>query len=287
MSFWSRIANVFRSERVNCDIEEEFASHIDEAISQGRDPAEARRALGNALRQREKSHDLRVIPWLDSVRADVIFGWRQLKRNRVTSAAAVLSLALAIGACTTAFRLIDALLWRPLPVAHPERLYVLSRKGMGFDNKPGEWDSWAYPDFQLMRTAAKGKAELIAISYADRADVTYKTDQEMEKAMVQHVSGWMFPSFEIQLAAGRLFTESDDRTPEAAPYAVISYDYWNRRFGRDPGVVGHTFHYGDGVYQIIGVSEKKFTGTEPGIVVDIFISTMMHRFVTRNNSTWF
>ncbi len=286
MSLWSRIANLFHGERLNREIEEELSSHIEEAIEQGRDPAEARRALGNALRDREKSHEIRVIGWLDSLRADVIFGWRQLKRDRVTSAAAILSLALAIGACTTAFRLIDALLWRPLPVAHPGRLYVLSRKGMGFDNKPGEWDSWAYPDFQLMRAAVKGNAELIAVSYADRSDVTYTTDQEMEKAIVQHVSGWMFPSFEIQPAVGRLFTENDDRTPGAAPYAVISYDYWNRRFARDPDVVGRTFHYGDGVYQIIGVSEKKFTGTEPGIVVDIFIPTMMHRSVTRLDSTW-
>jgi putative ABC transport system permease protein len=286
MSLWSRIANVFRGERLNSEIEEELVSHIEEAIAQGRDPIEARKALGNALRQQEKSHDIRVISWLDSLRADLIFGWRQLKRNRVTSAAAILSLALAIGACTTAFRLIDALLWRPLPVAHPERLYVLSRKGMGFDNRPGEWDSWAYPDFQLMRAAAKGKAELIAVSWALRTDVTYKTDQEMEKAIVQHVSGWMFQSFEIQPAAGRLFTENDDRTPGAAPYAVLSYDYWTRRFSRDPNVVGSTFHYGDGVFQIIGVSEKKFTGTEPGTVVDIFIPTMMHRSVTRQDSTW-
>jgi putative ABC transport system permease protein len=287
MSLWSRIANVFRGERLNREIEEEITAHVEEAISRGRDPEEARRALGNLLRQQEKSHEIRVVRWLDSLRADVTFGWRQLRRNRVTSAAAVLSLALAVGACTTAFRLIDALLWRPLPVIHPERLYVLSRKGMGFDNKPGEWDSWAYPNFQLMRAAVKGKAELIAVSYADRADVTYKSDQEMEKAIVQHVSGWMFPSFGIHPAAGRLFTENDDRTPSAAPYAVLSYDYWSRRFGRDPDVVGRTFHYGDGVYQIIGVSERKFTGTEPGIVVDIFIPTMMHRFVTRNNSTWF
>jgi predicted permease len=128
---------------------------------------------------------------------------------------------------------------------------------------------------------------LIAVSYADRADVTYKTDQEMEKAIVQHVSGWMLPTFEIRPAVGRLFTENDDRTPGVAPYAVLSYDYWTRRFGRDPGVVGRTLHYGDGVYQIIGVSEKKFTGTEPGIVVDIFIPTMMHRGVTRQDWTWF
>ncbi|HTZ56582.1 MAG TPA: ABC transporter permease [Acidobacteriaceae bacterium] len=286
MSLLSRVANVFRGERLNRDIEEEYASHLEEAILAGRDPAEARKALGDTLRRRDESHDIRVVAWADAVRADFLFGWRQVKRNRVTSAAAIVSLALAIGACTSAFRLIDALLWRPLPVAHPERLYVLSRRGMGFDNKPGEWDSWAYPDFQLMRAAAKGEAELIAVSYADRSDITYRTDQEMEKAVVQYVSGWMFPTFGIKPAAGRLFTEKDDRTPGAAPYAVLSYDYWTRRFGRDPGVVGRTFQYGDGVYEIVGVSGKEFTGTEPGIVVDIFVPTMMHRGVARRDSTW-
>ena len=66
----------------------------------------------------------------------------------------------------SAFRLIDALLLRPLPVANADRLYAFSRKGMGFDNKPGEWDSWAYPSFAQMRNAAKGQADLIAVSYA-------------------------------------------------------------------------------------------------------------------------
>ena len=80
---------------------------------------------------------------------------------------------------------------------------MLSRAGIGFDNKPGEWHSWAYPSFQLMRTAAKGQAELIAVSYANRADVTYKTDAEMEKANVQYVSGWMFPRLALKPAAGR------------------------------------------------------------------------------------
>lgn len=286
MSLVSRIANVFRGERLNREIDEEYASHLEEAILAGRDPIEARKALGNDLRRREEIHDIHVVASLDTLRADFIFGWRQLKRNRVTATAAILSLALAIGACTSAFRLIDALLWRPLPIAHPDRLYVLSRRGMGFDNKPGEWDSWAYPDFQLMRIAAKSQAELIAVSWALHTDITYKTDQEMEKAIVQYVSGWMFSTFEIQPAVGRLLTEDDDRTPGAAPYAVLSYDYWTRRFGRDPAVVGRTFHFGDGVYQVIGVSEKKFTGTEPGVVVDVFVPTMMHRSVARSDSTW-
>jgi len=287
MSLWSRVVNVFRGDRLNREIEEEFETHIAEAVEQGRDPEEARRAFGAATQRRQESHDALVVGWLDSLRADLVFGWRQLKRNKVTSFAAILSLALAIGACTSAFRLIDALLLRPLPVAHPERLYVLSRQGIGFDDKPGSFDSWMYPCFQLMRAAAKGDAELIAVSYADRADVTYKTDQEMEKANLQHVSGWMFPTFGIEPALGRLFTENDDLKPGAAPYAVLSYDYWSRRFGRDPNVIGRTFHFGDGVYQIVGVSEKKFTGTEPGTIVDIFIPTMMHRGVTRSDWTWF
>ena len=68
----------------------------------------------------------------DSLRADAVFGWRQLMKRKVTSAAAILSLALAIGACTSAFRLIDAILLRPLPVAKPEQLYTLARRGSRF-----------------------------------------------------------------------------------------------------------------------------------------------------------
>jgi putative ABC transport system permease protein len=286
MSLWSRITNVFRGDRLNREIEEELQSHLAEAVAQGRDPQEARLALGRAIQQQQQSHDVKVVGWLDALRADLMFGWRQLRRNKVTSAAAILSLALPIGACTSAFRLIDALLLRPLPVAHPERLYVLSRHGTGFDNKPGEWDSWANPDFQLMRGAAKDQAELIAISYADRADVTYKTAAETEKATLQYVSGWMFSTFEIQPALGRLLTERDDREPGAAPYVVLSYDYWSRRFGRDPQVLGRSVNIGGVAYQVIGVSEKKFTGTEPGTVIDIFLPTMMHRRALSSDSTW-
>ena len=112
--------------------------------------------LGQSVRQRQQSHDVRVVGWLDSLRADVVFGWRQLKRNKVTSAAAILSLALAIGACTAAFRLIDALLLRPLPVAHPERLYVLSRQGMGFDNKPGSLGFLGISGFSTDACRCKG-----------------------------------------------------------------------------------------------------------------------------------
>src|SRR5258708_333514 len=124
MSLWSRITNVIRGDRLSREIDEELESHIEEAIQQGRDPGEARRAFGSPLRRREESRDVRLVVWLDSLRADAVFGWRQLMKSKVTSAAAILSLALAIGACTAAFRLIDAMLLPPLPVADGERLYL-------------------------------------------------------------------------------------------------------------------------------------------------------------------
>jgi predicted permease len=298
MSMWSRITNVFRGDGASREIDEELESHLEEAIEQGRDPGEARRAFGSPLHHRERSRDVRMVTWLESLRADAVFGWRQLNKRKATSAAAILSLALAIGACTSAFRLIDALLLRPLPVAQPERLYSLSREGVDQDGKHSSYDAFAYPDFALMRAAVKNQAELIAISYAERMDVTYASDQEMEKAHLQYVSGWMFGSFGLQPALGRLFTENDDRKPGAHPYAVLSYDYWTRRFGQDPKVVGRTIRMGsmaqfasptaaNGLYEIIGVAEGPFTGTEPGTVTDIFVPTMMHPGVQADDWTWF
>jgi predicted permease len=289
MPLWSRIANVFRRDRLNRDIEEELESHLAEAIAEGRDPAEARRAFGTPLHHRERSRDIRLIPWLESLYADSVFGWRQIVKRKTTSAAAILSLALAIGACMAAFRLMDAMLWRPLPISAPERLYVLSKEFRSTEGKFDPGDNFEYPLFRQMRARVKGQAELIAVSGADRIDLTYGSDQETEKAYQQYVSGWMFQSFGIRPALGRVFTENDDLTPGARPYAVLSYEYWKRRFAEDPAVLGRTLRTGRDVYQIIGVAAGPFTGTEPGRATDIFLPTMMmkNNAIVRSDYQWF
>ena len=286
MSLWSRISNVFRGDGLSREIDEELQSHIQEAIDQGRDPVEARRAFGSTLRQLDESRDIRVIGWLDSLRTDAIFGWRQLKKNKVTSAAAILSLAFTIGSCTSAFRLVDALLLRPLPVADPDHLYAMFTSGMGPGGDFRVSDSNEYPQFRQMRAAVANQAELIAVSWVERADLTYASDQEMEKAYRQYVSGWMFSSFGLTPALGRLFDEDDDQTPRSHPYAILSYDYWTRRFGRDAKVIGRSFHLGNDLYQIVGVAPQPFTGTEPGTMADIFLPTMMHAGVTHDDWSW-
>ena len=128
---------------------------------------------------------------------------------------------------------------------------------------PQTFDGWAYPAFRLMRAAVKDQAELIAISYAERMDLTYESDQEMEKAYLQYVSGWMFDSFGLRPALGRLFTENDDLKPGAHPYAVLSYDYWTRRFGQDPKVIGRTFRMGERLYEIVGVGRSLSPAPRP------------------------
>jgi len=286
MSVWSRISNAVRGGRLNREIEEELQAHIEEAIASGRDPDEARRTFGSILRQREAGHSIRVAGWLESLLADVRFGWRQLWLNRVTSAAAVLSLALGIGSCVAAFRLIDALLWRPLPISGASRLFVLSRKLIGPEGKPIEDRYWATPDFKLMRDAVKDQADLIAISEADRTDITLSTDDDMEKANVVYVSGNMFPLFGLEPALGRLLAPADDRGRSLAPYAVLSWDYWNHRFGRDPHILGRSLHIGDQTFEIIGVGPRDFTGTETGTVTDIFLPLSMNGLATQDNVTW-
>ncbi len=237
---------------------------------------------------RDESRDIRLVPWLDSLRADVAFGWRQLLKSKVTSAAAILSLGLAVGAGTAAFRLVDALLLRPLPIDRPERLYSLDRIAMSpTTGQPMPMTPYDYPSFRTARTVANPEAELIAVSSARSTDLSYGSNLELEKADLQYVSGWMFDAFGLSPALGRLLTEDDDRIPQGHPYAVLSHDYWQSRFAADPGVIGQTFTLDKRLYEIVGVVQPGFSGVEPGTMTDIFVPTMMNSLVERSRLNWF
>ncbi|MDR3700323.1 MAG: ADOP family duplicated permease [Candidatus Sulfopaludibacter sp.] len=217
---------------------------------------------------------------------DIVFAWRQINKSWATSAAAILSLGLAMGACTSAFRLIDALLLRPLPVAHPERLYALSRLAFPVAGQIETYDRWEYPLFQAMREAVRGQAELMAVS-GQWMDVSYGPDRELEKARGEYVSGWIFGALGLRPEAGRLLNGDDDLHPRQHAVAVLSYDYWMRRFGGDAKAVGGTFRFDNDLYDIVGVAPKRFTGTEPGTMTDIFLPAMMNSFVENGGAAVF
>jgi predicted permease len=276
MSWISRIANVFRRERLTRELDEELASHIEEAMEHGRSPEQARRAFGGTLRHREASRDIKLLPWLESLLADVTFGWRQLAKHRAASAGAILSLALAAGAVMGVFRLVEAILLRPLPIASPERLHFVEIAARDRQGSPASWDDFSYPQFREYKTLLESDADLLLIGSSARQELTFGGDDQVEQFYRQYVSGNVFGIFGLQPTAGRLLTVDDDRNPGAHAVAVLSYDYWTRRFGRDPEVIGKTFRYGKRLYEIIGVAPKGFTGTEPGAIVDAFVPAMMN-----------
>jgi predicted permease len=276
MSWITRLGNVFRRRRLHEELEEELASHIQEALERGRSTEEVRRTFGATLHYREQSLDIKLLPWLDSLVSDLVFGWRQLNKRRVASAAAILSLALAIGSTTAAFRLVDAVLLRTLLVAEPERLFYLATTYVDHDGRSDYRDDFDYPTFRKYRETVADRADLMVAGMISAQDAMFGADDEAEKVYRQFVSGNLFGVFGLQPALGRLLNPSDDVKPGGHPEAVLSYDYWTRGFAREPNVIGKTFRMGNYRFEIVGVAPKGFIGTEPGRVADVFIPAIMN-----------
>lgn len=276
MSWIGRVANLFRQRRLQDSIDEEMESHLEEAMAHGRSVMEARRAFGNRLLQRERSRDFRLFPWLDALASDFVFGCRQLRKRPAVSAAAILSLALAIGATTGAFRLIHAVLFRELPVAAPEQLFYLAATDVDRDGHLDYRDDFDYPTFQQYSQAVADRADLMVVGGNPQQDAIFGSGSEAEKVYRQYLSGNVFHVFGLKPALGRLIAPYDDISPGREPVAVLGYDYWTRRFGRDPKVLEKTFRMAGYNFQVIGVAPKGFIGTEPGAVTDVFIPAMMN-----------
>jgi predicted permease len=220
--------------------------------------------------------DARGLPWLDAVVADLVFAGRQLRRHRIATIAIVLSVGLAAGATIAAFRLIDAVLLRPLPVVESHRLFGLDVDRRSASGETEYRDDFDYPTFRRYAAAIDGYADALLIGMCARLEITHPASAEPERVYRQYVSGNVFPVFGLRPALGRLLTPADDVTPRGHPVAVISHDYWTRRFGRDPGVVGRAFRVGSQPFEIVGVLREGFAGTEPGRLTDVYMPAAMN-----------
>ncbi len=324
MSWVSRLRNVFRAGRLNAELDEELQCHLDERTNDlmrdGRSPIEAERearrrlgGVGAALRMREASRDIKVMGWLDSLQRDVRLGVRVLRKHAAVTAAAIISLALAIGANTAAFSLLDAVILRPLPVDHPEQLVYLTDLEGGQIGQLSEHSSFSYPLFERLRAAGMSTAgmsarasgasggesapavRLFAMSSQplrviafDEAAASARLDVD-EKIHAQFVSGDAFNLLGVRPALGRLLTPADDQHPGTHPVAVISHDFWRRRFQENPAAVGRHFTLDDHTFDVIGVAQEGFTGIEPGIMTDVWVPMMMGppRALTSPYMNWF
>jgi predicted permease len=205
--------------------------------------------------------------------------FRTLARTPFVSLVAVLSLALGLGANSAIFSLFNQLLLRPLPVPAPEALVNFGapgpKPGSTSCNQSGSCDEiFSYPmfrDLERLQTSFTG----IAAHRTFGANIAF--DGQTESARGILVSGSYFPVLAVQPTIGRLFTTDDDTTPGGHPIAVISHEYWRRRFQEDPGVLGKTLIVNGQGLTIIGVTPRDFLGTTLGVRAAVFVPITMRK----------
>ncbi|MGC2497417.1 MAG: ABC transporter permease, partial [Acidobacteriaceae bacterium] len=258
MGWPQRIGNLFRQERVDAEIDAELQSHIElaveDAVRAGVPEAEARRAarlkFGNPVTMKETTMGSDAALGLEGLWRDVRYALRQLKKAPGFTAVVIVTLALGIGANTTVFSIVDAVLLRPLPYAHPERLVeVQSLEGMdGFIS-----GAVSYPDFFDWRAQNHSFTHLV--SYQDESG----TLTGVERAV--HLDGetvsWdLLPLLGVAPERGHGFRPEDEKL--GARVVLISHALWVSQFGSDPAVVGRTMHLSGENYTIVGVMPPSF-----------------------------
>ena len=201
---------------------------------------------------------------------DIRYAFRMLVKNPAFAGVVVLTLALGIGANGAIFSLLDQVLLQSLPVANPDQLVVLS----AYDPKEGPSidGSFSYAMYQDLRDRNSAFSGVIARGGA-QMNVTY--GDQTERVLGELVSGNFFEVLGVHPWAGRLFTQDDDRTPGAHPVTVLSYAFWERRFNKDPNIIGKKILVNETSLTVLGVTPPGFYGLELSNNPDVRVPLMM------------
>ncbi len=254
---------------------------------------EAMRQFGdlNRVRQSCVSYDhereraMHRATLLGELRQDVIYALRVLRRNRLFSAAIILTLALGIGANSAIFTLVHAVLLQTLPVRDPGRLVVIGdptrTTGWAVDSYT-RTDLLSYRMYRALRENTGALTGVLASGVAGRLDVVTERGSEPEHPRGRFVSGNYFRVLGVPAARGRVFDGSEEATRGGAPVAVISDGYWTRRFDRDPSVIGRDFVVNGSRLTIIGVTPPGFTGEIVGQPTEVWLPLAMQPALAPN-----
>ena len=229
--------------------------------------------------------------WLESLVQDARFGVRMLRKEPAVTAAVVFSLSLAAGACAAAFSLIDALMLRPLPMSHPEALVGVSfQHRPAFQGAPPRDDRFSYPFLQHARDVAGGQVQLFAMTvWGPLQPAVF--DEGMpepapEKVRMQWISGNGLAILGVRPMLGRLLVDADDRPDEKLSVAVIGYGFWTQRFGGNASVLGRMFTANGTRFRIVGVTQKDFSGVEPGYLNDVWVPHVLRNGASHAESQY-
>jgi len=279
-----RLFNWFRQGRLEDDLDRELQYHMDrrvaDLIDSGLPKAEARRRVRLELgseTQREEVRDVWLSRWLRDFVHDLRYSARSIFRSPSLTAAAVLILALGIGATTALYSLIDQVVLRALPIDHPERLVLFHWNGEQLAETMGTGNLMSYPicrDLQEQKQFFDGVfcRAATTISFSDSGE---SRDSEPRLTSAELVSGTYFSVLGVSPARGVLFTVEDDQTPGSSPVVVLSYDFWQRQFGGAQDIVGRKVLVNRYPMTVVGVASPTFHGIDVGEVPSVWIPAVM------------
>jgi predicted permease len=251
-----------RGKRMLEDLDQDIREHIEretqDNIERGMSPDEARyaalRKFGNVTRAKEEAREVWSFRWLEQLLQDMRFGLRMLRRSPGFAAAAVLTLALGIGANTAIFSVVNAVLLRPLAYTDSPSLVNIWGK-FEKDGIPQNWIS--EPEYWDLLDHNESFAQVAAYALGGRANLT-RADAPPVQVSEASTTADVLPMLGIVPAVGRSFSVEEDQ-PGHSHYVLLSYALWESQFGGDPNILAKTIQLDGEGYSIVGVLPKQFS----------------------------
>ncbi len=309
MNWIANLWHRFRKHRpaLEVELEEELAHHLElkqrQFEAQGMTPEEARmaarRSLGNATLWKADTREVWRFTYLESLWSDVAYSVRLLRKDRMFTCVALLTLAIGIGANTAIFSLLNGLLWHPMPVEKPEQLVRLILTNLpptqrdwvnGREVKAVEGRQFTYAMYQAFTKRQQVFSGMFGIVGGGGMQVEVNGVPHRERVTI--TSGSMFPMLGLQPEAGRLLSDQDD-VRGAPTLVVISDGLWTRLFARSPSAIGARISIESVPCTIIGVAPAGFRTVNTGGETDLWITmssveSIYPQFKWRDNRTgWF
>ncbi|MBI4263709.1 MAG: ABC transporter permease [Acidobacteria bacterium] len=294
------LRNLLFRRRVERDLDDEvlgtLALLIDEKMRAGMSEADATRLArlepGSVESVKEAVRDARAGAQVETFVGDLRYGTRLLRRNPIFALTAVLSLAVGIGATTAIFTVANGLLLRAaVGVAEPDRLVDIVRTERGAG--PGVSEI-SYPEYLEIRRRTTTLEDVFGYRYELDPVTMTVADQGASRVFANTVTANYFTVLRVSAAAGRLFDTGDGEAPGSSPVAVLSYQFWTRRFQSDPALIGQTIRLNDHPVTVVGIAREGFRGTGV-LAADLWLPTaMIHvvrpedgaRLLTAHEAEW-
>lgn len=292
----ARIRAFFRTSDLDRDFDQELKSHLDmlveDNLRRGMGPEKARRAalirLGCPESNQELHREARGLPALDAFLQDLRYTFRALRRDAGFATFAILIAGLGIGASSTVFSVVNALLLRPLPFSDPERLVWIQNMDVDHEGLSGETVPVGH--FSALRDQNRSFSDIAAYyAFYGAGDSKLTGDGEPLRLDAVPVSGNFFSVLGVKPQLGRTFNQDECRTRWGAPRAVLlSHALWTKRFASDAGIIGRGITLNDAPVTVIGVMPATFdfaTVFAPGSRIDLYFPLPLTEEVNRRGNT--